>query len=156
MIVSGTWQTRSWRGWRQSHKNNFKKYFCGTVDILVLSFGDFYNDFSNLNLSDTESEALMNKLVKIPVKIIFLPLIALITPVILLAKAATHVSCYVIGPALLVSVILAVVFGINRDWLGIGLCAGVNAVMLIVLFGTAWLIANMEDAKENMIGFLHS
>lgn len=90
------------------------------------------------------------------VKIIFLPLIALITPVILLAKAATHVSCYIIGPALLVSVILAVVLGINRDWLGIGLCAGIDAVLLIVLFGTAWLIANMEDAKENMIGFLHS
>lgn len=98
----------------------------------------------------------MKKLVKIPVKIIFLPLIALITPVILLSKAATHVSCYIIGPALLLSVIVALPFVFRQDWLGVGLCAGIDALMLIVLFGTAWLIANMESIRDGMISFMHS
>lgn len=98
----------------------------------------------------------MKKLVKIPVKIIFLPLIVLITPLILLTKAATNVSCYIIGPALLLSVVLALPFVFRQDWLGVGLCAGVDALMLIALFGIAWLIANMESIRDGMISFMHS
>lgn len=96
------------------------------------------------------------KAVKFLFKLIALPIIAVIWLTCFIAKAATHISCYVFGPLMLLIGIILVVFLCQQNWLSVGVCGAVELACLVVLFGTTWMIANMEDLNALLIRFVHS
>ena len=96
------------------------------------------------------------KLMKIPFKLIALPVIALIWLVCLIAKVVTHISCYVVGPFMLIVGIILIVMLTKSRWNDVAICGGIEVFCLIVLFGVTWMIANMEDLNALLIRFVQS
>lgn len=96
------------------------------------------------------------KVIKLFLKLIALPIIAVIWLACFLAKAATHISCYVFGPFMLLIGIILLVFLFQKNWTSVGVCGAVELACLVVLFGTTWMIANMEDLNAVLIRFVHS
>ena len=101
-------------------------------------------------------EATTMKLIKIPFKIIALPMIMLIWLTCFLAKAITHISCYVVGPFMLLVGIILVVMLTKSRWTDVAICGGIEAFCLFVLFGVTWMVANMEDLNALLIRFVQS
>ena len=96
------------------------------------------------------------KLIKLPFKILALPLIALIWLTCFIAKAATHIFCYIIGPFMLIVGIILVVMLTKSRWTDVGICGAIEAFCLIALFGVTWMIANMEDLNALLVRFVQS
>lgn len=96
------------------------------------------------------------KLIKLPLKLIILPLIAIIWLVCLLAKAATHIACYIIGPLMLLIGVFIAILLFEKFWPGVWSCCALEAACLILLFGTTWMVANMEDLNACLVRFVHS
>ncbi|MCR5311312.1 MAG: hypothetical protein K6E32_07870 [Lachnospiraceae bacterium] len=96
------------------------------------------------------------KLIKFPLKVLVLPIIAALCLAYLLAKAITHISCYILGPFMLfIGIILVVMFTKSR-WTDVGICGGIEVACLIALFGAAWIIVHIEDINSALIRFVQS
>ena len=96
------------------------------------------------------------KLIKIPFKILALPVIMLIWLVCFFAKIATHISCYVIGPFMLFVGIILIMMVTKSRWTDVAICGSIEALSLIALFGVAWVIAGFEDLNAMLITFVQS
>ena len=101
-------------------------------------------------------EAMTMKLMKIPFKILAIPFIAVIWFVCFMAKAVTHISCYVVGPFMLLVGIILIVMMTKSRWKDVAICGGIEAFCMIALFGVTWMIANMEDLNALLIRFVQS
>ena len=73
------------------------------------------------------------KVIKFFLKLIALPIIAVIWLACFLAKAATHISCYVFGPFMLLIGIILLVFLFQKNWTSVGVCGAVELACLVVL-----------------------
>ena len=131
------------------------KIFCAeALTSLLDTFTGFYNVYSNAKT--IMKGATTMKLMKIPFKLIALPIIALIWLVCLIAKVVTHISCYVVGPFMLIVGIILIVMLTKSRWNDVAICGGIEVFCLIVLFGVTWMIANMEDLNALLIRFVQS
>lgn len=93
------------------------------------------------------------RILKIPAKIIIAPVIAAIWLVCLIGKVATHLSCYIFGPVMLIIGIILIIMAFNLKWINVAVCGGLELACLAVLFGAAWMIANLEDLNALLIRF---
>lgn len=96
------------------------------------------------------------KLIKIPFKIIAMPLIAFIWLICFVVKTAANISCYILGPIMFITFGIIIWMAIAQNWLS---CIGflvVEAAFALLLFGTAWMIANMQDINRLLIRFVQS
>ena len=101
-------------------------------------------------------EAMTMKLMKIPFKILAIPFIAVIWFVCFMAKAVMHISCYVVGPFMLLVGIILIVMMTKSRWKDVAICGGIEAFCMIALFGVTWMIANIEDLNALLIRFVQS
>ena len=96
------------------------------------------------------------KLIKIPFKIIAMPLIAFIWLICFVVKTAANISCYILGPIMFITFGIIIWMAIAHNWLS---CIGflvVEVAFALLLFGTAWMIANMQDINRLLIRFVQS
>ena len=121
---------------------------------LLDTYTGFYKVYSNAETIVKGAWAM--KLIKIPFRILALPVIALIWLTCFLAKAVTHISCYVIGPFMLFVGIILIVMLTKSRWADVGICGAIEGVCLLALFGVTWMIANMEDLNALLIRFVQS
>ena len=120
---------------------------------------DFYTDFKNVNprsyaLPAKEGDHM--KLIKLPFKILTLPLIATVWLASLILKAVTYISTYFFGPVMLITGIVLVVMLFKQRWLDVGICGAIEGACFLILFAAAWMIANMQDLNAFFIRFLQS
>jgi NADH-quinone oxidoreductase subunit A len=94
------------------------------------------------------------KLIKIHFKIIAMPLIAFIWLICFAAKTAANISCYILGPIMFITFGIIIWMAIAQNWLS---CIGflvVEATCALLLFGSTWMIANMQDINRLLIRFV--
>jgi len=96
------------------------------------------------------------KLIKLPFKILTLPLIAIVWLASLILKAVTYISTYFFGPVMLITGIVLVVMLFKQRWLDVGICGAIEGACFLILFAAAWMIANMQDLNAFFIRFLQS
>lgn len=98
----------------------------------------------------------MKKLIKLPFKILALPVIAALFLICLLGKAATHLSAYFFGPVMLIMLIAIIVFATKARWQDCAIFGGAEVLCLVLLFGTTWIILNLEDLRKWLCKFVCS
>lgn len=98
----------------------------------------------------------MKKLIKLLFKILALPIIAVLFLVCLLGKAATYVSAYFFGPVMLIVLIAIIVFATKARWTDCAIFGGVELACLVAIFGTTWVILNLEDLRKWLCEFVCS
>ena len=96
------------------------------------------------------------KLIKLPFKIIALPVIAVIYIACLLGKALNHISCYIIGPIMLFAGIVIVVMLCKQEWSSMMVWGLVELACFIAVFGTTVLICWVEDLNGLLVKFVRS
>ena len=96
------------------------------------------------------------KLIKLPFKILAIPLIAITWLASLILKAATYVSAYFFGPVMLITGIVLAVMLFKQRWFDVGICGVIEGACFLILLAAAWMIANMQDLNAFLIQFLQS
>ena len=96
------------------------------------------------------------KLIKLPFKILAIPLIAITWLASLILKAATYVSAYFFGPVMLITGIVLTIMLFKQRWFDVGICGVIEGACFLILLVAAWMIANMQDLNAFLIRFLQS
>lgn len=96
------------------------------------------------------------KLIKLPVKVLMLPVIGVLFLFCNAGKVINRLSCYVIGPFMLFLLLLIVYRAFFKDWNDCRMLAGAELVCLALVFGVTWLICQAEDLNGHLIRFVCS
>ena len=96
------------------------------------------------------------RLLKLPLKLLALPLMLILYTLHIIGKLASNLSAYVVGLFMLVVFLCGVVQVIQREWLNVAILFGVEAVCVALQF-TAMLLAELAGEWAGSLGvFLHS
>lgn len=98
----------------------------------------------------------MLKLLKLPLKLLALPLIALCVLAALLVRTAANLSGYVAGPLMLFMLGCIVFAAFHQQWASIFLLALLEALCTAALFAAVVVETLLMDAGEALVGFLRS
>ena len=99
---------------------------------------------------------MMMKLIKLPIKLVLLPIIAIIYLVCKVIKAATHLSCYIVGPGLVLSLIFIIFTAVNGRWQGAMIFGAIGAGAFGLLLLTTVVICYIEDFNGLLVKFVRS
>lgn len=80
------------------------------------------------------------KLVKLPFKILALPVMLVLGVLGLIAKSATNLSCYIVGPFMLFLGGCCVYTIVMQLWNQLAILAVLLLGCVVMLFGASWLI----------------
>lgn len=98
----------------------------------------------------------MMKLVKAPIKLVLLPIIAIIFVACKLIKAATHLSCYIVGPGLVLVLFFVIFMAIDGRWRDCMIFGSIGAVAFLALFLITVAVCYVEDLNEHLVKFVRS
>ena len=93
----------------------------------------------------------MKTLVRIPFKLVLLPIIALVAAVYALGMALLKVSCYVMGPLMLALAGCGIYGIVTQTWYNLWIALGCEAACALVMFGGAFILSEMDALKDWLI-----
>lgn len=99
---------------------------------------------------------MMLKLIKLPIKLVLLPIIAIIFLACKLIKAATHLSCYIVGPGLVLTLIFVIFTAVNGRWQGSLIFGAIGVGAFGLLFLTTVATCFIEDFNGLLVKFVRS
>lgn len=95
------------------------------------------------------------KLVKLPFKILALPVMLVLGALGLIAKLVTNLSCYIVGPFMLFMGGCCVYAIIMQLWNQLVILAVLLLGCVVMLFAASWLIVFLESMNNSLITFMH-
>lgn len=98
----------------------------------------------------------MKTLIKLPFKIILLPVIFVIGLVSLLAKIVVNTSMFIISPVIFLSAGFSIYCAVQFGFLGFLIAASVAVLGFLALFVAFIAIDMAEGINARLIGFLRS
>ena len=96
------------------------------------------------------------KLVKLPFKILALPVMLVLGSLGLIAKLVTNLSCYIVGPFMLFLGGCCVYTIVMQLWNQLAILVVLLLGCVVMLFGASWLIIFFENMTGRMAGFIRS
>ena len=96
------------------------------------------------------------KLVKLPFKILALPVMLVLGVLGLITKLATNLSCYIVGPFMLFLGGCCVYAIVMQLWSQLAILAVLLLGCVVMLFGASSLIIFFENMTGRMAGFIRS
>ncbi len=98
----------------------------------------------------------MTKLLKLPLKLLALPLIILCSVGHWLMYIVNRLSAYVCGTPLLFILGCGIYSLIQQKWTHFWILTGLEIGCLFLLFAAVWLEAILDDMTRSLTEFLHS
>lgn len=95
------------------------------------------------------------RLIKLPLKLLALPVILVLLFVSLLGNIAVELSSYIWGPLMLFVFGCGISSAVQKDWNDVLLLCGIEAAGLLLVFAAAWLIGTADVLRGRLTGFLH-
>lgn len=93
------------------------------------------------------------KAVKMIMKVVLLPLIAVLWVVDVLANLILTLGSYVIGPLMFFILCCGIYTVVKQLWNQTLLLALMEGFCVLVFFGAGWFIILMEDVKEKLVNY---
>lgn len=94
------------------------------------------------------------KLVKLPFKILALPVMLVLGALGLIAKLATNFSCYIVGPFMLFLGGCCVYAIVMQLWSQLAILAVLLLGCVVMLFGASWMIILIESTTGRLFDFV--
>ena len=94
------------------------------------------------------------RLVKLPFKILALPVMLALGALGLLVKLATNLSCYIVGPFMLFLIGCCIYSIIMQRWSQLAILAILLLGCVIILFCASWIIAFLESTTDRLFDFV--
>ena len=98
----------------------------------------------------------MKTMMKLPVKIILLPIVLMISVITFLAKIATNMSAYVVSPVIFLCGIFSIYCAFEYGFLGFLIAISVSVLGFLALLAAFIMIEVVEGINARMIGFIRS
>ena len=95
------------------------------------------------------------KLVKLPFKILALPVMLVLGSLGLIAKLVTNLSCYIVGPFMLFLGGCCVYAIVMQLWSQLAILAVLLLGCVVMLFGASWIIVFFESVTDRLSDFVH-
>lgn len=93
------------------------------------------------------------KAVKMIMKVVLLPLIAVLWVVDVLANLILTLGSYVIGPLMFFILCCGIYTVVKQLWNQTLLLSLMEGFCVLVFFGAGWFIILMEDVKEKLVNY---
>lgn len=95
------------------------------------------------------------KLVKLPFKILALPVMLLLGTLGMIVKLVINLSCYIIGPFMLFLIGCIVYAIVMQLWSQTAILVVLLLGCILMLFSASWIIVFLEDVNGKVIAFVH-
>ena len=95
------------------------------------------------------------KLVKLPFKILALPVMLVLGALGLIAKLATNLSCYIVGPFMLFLGGCCVYAIVMQLWNQLAILIVLLLACVVMLFGASWIIVILENMNDRLLSFIY-
>ena len=95
------------------------------------------------------------KLVKLPFKILALPVMLVLGSLGLIAKLVTNLSCYIVGPFMLFLGGCCVYAIVMQLWNQLAILIVLLLACVVMLFGASWIIAILENMNDRLLSFIY-
>ena len=95
------------------------------------------------------------KLVKLPFKILALPVLLVLGALGLIAKLATNLSCYIVGPFMLFLGGCCVYAIVMQLWSQLAILVVLLLGCVVMLFGASWIIVILENMNDRLLSFIY-
>ena len=105
---------------------------------------------------ETRGGHAMKTLIKLPFKIILLPVIFVIGLITLLARIVVNTSMFIISPVIVLCALFSIYCAVQFGFLGFLLAISVSAIGVLVLFVAFLAIEFVEGVNLRLIGFIRS
>ena len=119
-----------------------------SIDILV--------DTGDMLYDETRGGHAMKTLIKLPFKIILLPVIFVIGLVSLLAKIVVNTSMFIISPVICLCALFSIYCAVQFGFLGFLIDISVAGISFFVLLAAFLAIDLVDGVNSRLIGFLFS
>ena len=96
------------------------------------------------------------RLLKLPLKLLALPLMLILYTLHTIGKLASNLSAYVVGLFMLVVLACAIYQVCVQDWLNVAILFGVEAVCVALQFSAMFLVELAGEWAGSLGDFLHS
>ena len=96
------------------------------------------------------------RLLKLPLKLLALPLMLTLYTLHIIGNLASNLSAYVIGLLMLVVLACGIYQMCVRDWLNVAILFGVEAVCVALQFSAMFLVELIGEWVGGLGDFLHS
>ena len=93
------------------------------------------------------------KLIKLPFKLLALPIILILMAAALLVKLVTNLSAYVMGPLMLGCGIYSAV---QQMWTSVAILVILEILYVAAMFFAVVIETALDGMKDSLVGFVHS
>lgn len=98
----------------------------------------------------------MIKLIKLPFKLLALPLILILMTVVILVKMVTNLSAYVMGPLMLFMLGFGIYSAVKQMWSSVAILAVLEILCVAAMFFAVMIETILDEITDSLIGFVHS
>lgn len=96
------------------------------------------------------------RLLKLPLKLLALPLMLVLYTFHIIGKLASNLSAYVVGLFMLVVLVCGIYQVCVHDWMNVAILFGVEAVCVALQFSAMFLVELAGEWAGSLGAFLHS
>ena len=96
------------------------------------------------------------KLVKLPFKILALPVMLVLGVLGLIAKLATNFSCYIVGPFMVFLGGCCIYVIVMQLWSQLAILVVLLLGCVVMLFGASWIIVFLEKVNGRLADVVYS
>ena len=96
------------------------------------------------------------KLMKLPFKLLALPIILILMAAALLVKLVTNLSAYVMGPLMLFILGCGIYSAVQQMWTSVAILVVLEILCVADMFFAVVLETALDGMKDSLMGFVHS
>lgn len=98
----------------------------------------------------------MVKLIKLPFKLLALPLILVLMTAVILVKLLTNLSAYIMGPLMLFILGCGIYSAMQQMWTSVVILAVSEVLCVAVMFFAVMIESALEGIRDFLVSFVYS
>ena len=96
------------------------------------------------------------KFIKLPFKLLALPIILILMAAVLLIKLVTNLSAYVMGPLMLFILGCGIYSAVQQMWTSVAILVVLEILCVAAMFFAVVIETALNGMKDSLVGFVHS
>lgn len=96
------------------------------------------------------------KLIKLPFKLLALPIILILMAAALLVKLVTNLSAYVMGPLMLFILGCGIYSAVQQMWTSVAILVVLEILCVVAMFFAVVIETILGGMKDSLVGFVNS
>ena len=98
----------------------------------------------------------MVKLIKLPFKLLALPLILILMTAVILVRMVTNLSAYIVRPLMLFILGFGIYSAVQQRWTSVAILAVSEVLCVAVMFFAFSVVSALEGMRDFLVSFVHS